>query len=195
MYFRHYLYKGFIGSSFGIWVGVWGALTPSAQAVQLADRTVYFNHPPRLLEATTTEKGVRVFGAKYYFTLSVPADAGEPLQRVTIAQREAVDQVRFSLDKTQAFADRDREQGLSLGEVTADQDAQTVSVVFNPPVQPGKTVTIRLRPRRNPDIGGVYLFGVTAFPQGKKAHGQFLGFGRLHFYNSSGGFSSFWHFR
>ncbi|HEY9294790.1 MAG TPA: DUF2808 domain-containing protein [Phormidium sp.] len=40
-----------------------------------------------------------------------------------------------------------------------------------------------LDPVRNPCFSGVYLFGVTAFPQGEKAHGQFLGFGRFHFYD------------
>lgn len=35
-------------------------------------------------------------------------------------------------------------------------------------------------------FSGVYLFGVTAFPAGEKSHGQFIGFGRLHFYNDGG---------
>ncbi len=195
MYLLNRFYQGLIGGSLAISAGVWGTLTPFAQAVQLADGTVYFNHPPRLLEARTTEKGIRTFGAKYYFTLSLPADAGEPLQRVTIAQRQAADNIRFSLDKTQAFADQDRESEVSLGEVVDDKETQAVSVVFNPPVQPGQSVTIRLRPRRNPDVPGVYLFGVTAFPPGEKTHGQFLGFGRLHFYGGGDGFSSLWHFR
>jgi Protein of unknown function (DUF2808) len=56
-------------------------------------------------------------------------------------------------------------------------------VQFNPPVQPGRKVTIALSPQRNPAYSGVYLFGVTAFPTGEKSHGQFLGFGRLHFYD------------
>jgi len=35
---------------------------------------------------------------------------------------------------------------------------------------------------RNPCYGGAYLFGLTAFPQGEVPHGQFLGYGRIHFY-------------
>ncbi len=175
---------GIVGTSLAICVGAWAVSNQPTQAVQLADGTVYFNHPPRLLDARTTEKGIRAMGAKYYFRLSLAADAGEPLQQVTIAQREAPDEVRFSLEKTQAFADQDREARLPLGAVAEDEETQTISVIFDPPVQPGKSVTIRLRPRRNPDAAGVYLFGVTAFPQGEKAYGQFLGFGRLQFYDS-----------
>ena len=73
---------------------------------------------------------------------------------------------------------------LKLGEVTREKDTKTVLVTFDPPVPPGKTITIGLRPVKNPMFSGIYLFGVTAFPQGEKSHGQFLGFGRLHFYDS-----------
>lgn len=186
-------YKGVIGSS-AILFGVGASLNQFAQAVQLADGTFYFVQPPSLLRARTTDKGVRALGAKYYFTLSVPEGAGEPLQRVTIAQQEGADTIRFSLDKTQAFAD-DEGDKLALGKVTRDKATRTVSVVFNPPVPPGQTVTVRLRPFQNPSAPGVYLFGVTAFPQGEKAHGQFLGFGRLQFYSGSNGLSSIWLWR
>lgn len=160
-----------------------GAIAPQiAQAVQLRDGTVYFVQPPDLVAATTTFKGVSAWGATYYFTINVPANAGEPLQRVTIAQRDGSDNIRFKLDDSRAFeGTRDRRgEKLTLGEVIRDRE--TVTVNFNPPVTPGKTITIGLRPVRNPLFSGVYLFGVTAFPPGEKAHGQFLGFGRFHFY-------------
>lgn len=178
-------FYGIIGGSLAISLGTYAAFSLSAQSVQLADGTVAFVQPPRLLEARTTEKGVRTIGAKYYFTLGLPSDAGEPLQRVTITQRESPDVIRFSLDKTEAFTDEDRDQQLALDEVTRDKETRTVTVTFNPPVPPGETVTIRLR-ARNPDVPGVYLFGVTAFPQGEKVSSQFLGFGRLQFYSGNG---------
>ncbi|MDZ4877634.1 MAG: hypothetical protein CLLPBCKN_007069 [Chroococcidiopsis cubana SAG 39.79] len=53
-------------------------------------------------------------------------------------------------------------------------------IAFDPPVSPGTTVTVALRAESNPD-GGIYLFGVTAFPAREKSSGQFLGYGRLHF--------------
>ncbi|MBD1863545.1 MULTISPECIES: DUF2808 domain-containing protein [Trichocoleus] len=156
------------------------------QAVTLADGTVYFVQPPRLVKATTTQSATYAWSATYYFTLDVPENAGEPLQKVTIAQREGIDALRYDLKDTQAFVGepRGKRQAVALSEVIGDRKTRTVSVAFDPPIPPGQTVTVGLRPVRNPNIGGVYLFGVTAFPAGEKAHGQFLGFGRLHFYDS-----------
>lgn len=164
-----------------------GGVNPfPSQAVTLADGTVYFVQPPRLLKATTTQSATYAWSATHYFTLELPENAGEPLQRVTIAQREGVDVLRYDLEDSRAFVGQPtgKRQAIPLGVVTADRKTRTVSVTFDPPIAPGQTVTIGLRPVRNPNIGGVYLFGVTAFPAGEKAHGQFLGFGRLHFYEA-----------
>ncbi|HEY9748410.1 MAG TPA: DUF2808 domain-containing protein [Allocoleopsis sp.] len=165
---------------------VTGGNLPPTQAVTLADGTVYFVQPPRLLKATTTQSATYAWSATYYFTLELPENAGEPLQRVTIAQREGVDVLRYDLEDSRAFVGQPtgKRQAIPLGAVTADRKTRTVSVTFDPPIAPGQTVTIGLRPVRNPNIGGVYLFGVTAFPAGEKAHGQFLGFGRLQFYEA-----------
>ncbi|MBD2099922.1 DUF2808 domain-containing protein [Leptolyngbya sp. FACHB-261] len=166
-----------------------GTLLPtSALAVRLSSGQVYFDRPPRLLGAATTFNAARVWGATYRFTLAVPEDAGEPLQRVTIAQRENVDEVAFDLDESRAFAGtgfRGR-QPFNIASVTEEPASNAVTVVFDPPVPPGNTVTITLRPDRNPDFGGVYLFGVTAFPAGENSYGQFLGYGRLNFYDNGG---------
>jgi Protein of unknown function (DUF2808) len=158
----------------------------SAPAIQLADGTVYFASPPQLGAVSSTNSAVYAWVVTYYFTLTVPANAGEPLGKVTIAQTEGTDTVRFSPKEITAVAGTSRRSApaLSLGEVKVDRPTRTVTVNFNPPVPPGKTVTIALVPERNPLYGGVYLFGVTAFPAGEKTHGQFLGFGRLHFYES-----------
>lgn len=151
---------------------------------------VYFNQPPRLVEAATTYNDVYVWGATYYFTVSVPDNAVEPLQKITLNQREGVDNIRFDLKKTYAFeGTRHREgQKLVIQDATSQRQARTVSLTFNPPVPPGKTVTLALKPVQNPTVPGVYLFGVTAFPAGEKPYGQFLGYGRLQFYSS--GFDS-----
>ncbi len=170
-----------IGLSAVLWAGGTAAI-----AVQLRDGRVYFVQPPSLLKTTTTQSGTRVWGATYYFTLRVPETAGEPLQQVAIAQREGADTIRYDLDETFAFVQSEAQPRtqIPVGEVTADRKARTVTVNFDPPVAPGQTVTIGLRPVRNPGVSGVYLFGVTAFPAGEAAYGQFLGYGRLHFYNS-----------
>jgi hypothetical protein len=154
-----------------------------AAAIQLADGTVYFTTPPRLERASTTQNGVYAWSATYYFTLDVPANAGEPLQKVSIVQEVNSDTVSFPEQDITAFENGKDQDRLSLGEVTSDRKTRTVIVNFNPPVQPGRKVTIALAPQRNPAHAGIYLFGVTAFPTGAKSYGQFLGFGRLHFYD------------
>ncbi len=171
-----------LGVTLVVATSIWGVVSQPTQAVQLADGTVYFVQPPRLVGATTTERPVYAWGAKYYFTLSLPENAGEPLQRVTITQQGG-GSIKYNLESSQAFEGTWRHKGarIALGTVTMKPSQPTVEVIFNPPVTPGKTVTIGLRPVRNPSMQGTYLFGITAFPPGEKAHGQFLGFGRLHF--------------
>ena len=158
----------------------------ATQAVQLADGTVYFERPPSLLNASATVNRASSPNAKYYFDLDVPSDAGEPLQQVTITQQGGssfVSQVRFEADETQAFLGTRRRRGeeVAIASSTWDEESQTVTIIFEPPVAPGNNVTIRLEPERNPRRAGVYLFGVTAYPAGEISHGQFLGYGRFQF--------------
>ncbi len=167
--------------------GIFSFAAWSAQAIRLADGTTYFANPPRLMTATTTQKGANSPGARYYFTLTIPENAGEPLQKVAIAQQQGIARPRFDLSRTDAFeGTRNRPAArLSLKEVTIDPQTRGIKVTFDPPVPPGKTVTIRLYATRNPNVGGVYLYGVTAFPTGEKPHGQFLGFGRIQIYEGN----------
>ena len=162
----------------------------TVRGVQLSDGTVYFVQPPRLVSARTTFNQVGMWSSTYYFTISMPDNAGEPLYRVAIALRDKFDFPKFYLEETTAFEGtwRRRGQPFALTNLTRDKETQTLSITFDPPVPPGTTLTIGLHPVRNPRYPGVYLFGVTAFPPGEKSHGQFLGFGRLHFYRSTDGF-------
>lgn len=164
-----------------------GGISPQlAQAARLRDGTISFVQPPRLVTSSTSYNGVNEWNATYYFTISLPDQAGEPLQKVTIDQREGVDNIRFDLKDTRAFVGtrQDRGEKIPLGEVTRDKETKTISVVFNPPVAPGKLVTIGLRPVQNPRTSGVYLFGLRGFPPGEKTASQFLGYGRLQFYGN-----------
>jgi hypothetical protein len=154
-------------------------------AVQLSDGKTHFVQPPRLLGASTSQSGAYVWGARYYFTLTLPENAGEPLQQVVISQSEGIEFPYFDVSDTQVFeGTRDRERAkLPLKQVVVDRKARTVTITFDPPVAPGRTVTIELYPVRNP-LGGIYLYGVTAFPAGEQSAGQFLGYGRIHIHDS-----------
>ena len=161
----------------------------AAQAVRLADGTVFFEQVPRLVKASITQQSVSDSNVGYYFDLSIPSDAGEALGRIDITQQDAdlfTREVDFELEESQAFVGRrrDRDQPLSLGTVSVDEDTHTVSVTFDPPVPAGTDLTLRLEADRNPRRSGVYLFGVTAYPEGTPSHGQFLGFGRFHIYDN-----------
>ncbi len=174
-------------SILAITLGVAGILAiaaSSTQAVQFADGTVAFDNSPRLINAVATLIGVRVWGAKYYFTLKLPENAGEPLQKLTISQRKGEDDIRFRVEETFAFKGTHRNKGerLTLQTVSRDEETGTISVIFDPPILPGTTFSVRLQPRRNPSSGGLYLFGITAFPAGEKSNGLYLGVGRLHFH-------------
>jgi hypothetical protein len=158
----------------------------SSLALELANSRTSFKKALGFMGATTTYNETDVWGARYYFTLSIPENAGEALGRVTINQRQGFEAIDFKLKNTQAFIGTPRNQGerLTLKAVTQDPQSPTISVTFAPPVQPGTTVTIELRPVRNPSLSGVYIFGVTAFPAVENPYGLYLGVGRLQFYDS-----------
>lgn len=171
-----------------------GILLPSsllalpAVAVHLSNGQIAFNYPPRLLRAATSSIDPNA-PATYYFTLSVPKNAGEPLGAVTITPRENLEKVAFNVSQSRAFIGERFARGpkVPLASIGGTQPAKSgeVTVAFNPPVQPGKTVTVALRAKKNPTGGGIYLFGIKAFPGGENSYGQFLGYGRLHFYSNS----------
>lgn len=181
----HWLGIAFISS---LSLGGFGSSLPerSAQAVQLRDGTVYFNTPPTLGNVYNTIRRTTASNGVYYFTLTLPENAGEPLQRIAITQRDASStsrMVQYNTDDTQAFTGTHRHPGepLTVKQTTYDRDTQTAIVTLDPPVPPGTTVTIGLHPVRNPQVDGIYLFEVTAYPAGEKTYGQFLGYGRLTF--------------
>ncbi|MBD2325468.1 DUF2808 domain-containing protein [Alkalinema sp. FACHB-956] len=185
-YFTRLTTIALLGGLLGL-VGV-GSSTRPISAVQLQDGMVYFKQPPSLVDAITTSTIANDWTATYYFTISLPATAGEPLQKVTITQAEGIDRVHFSTQHISAFAGQPRQLGqrFTIANADVDRAARTVTIEFDPALAPGQMVTIVLDPDRNPFSEGVYLFGVTAYPQGEKAHGQFLGYGRFHFYRGVG---------
>lgn len=163
--------------------------SPSAQALQLRDGTTYFTHPPTLVDAETTINAFYAWGATYYFRLKLPENAGEPMQKVTIHQYEGAEKVEFDLQESfvSTIAPSSEKKRWDAAITLSDRDPQMLTITFSPPIPPGNAIAIGLRPYNNPRYSGVYLFGVTAFPVGESSHGQFLGYGRLQFYDRGGG--------
>jgi hypothetical protein len=157
-----------------------------AQGVQAPDGTVSFEAGLLLKDAHTTFNGVRVRQARYYFDLELPNDIGESLQKVVIQQRSGGDEVKFEPEETEVYLGNHHDKAEPVQAIaTIDEATEKITVELEQPIPPGNSVTIGLKPESNPDYGGVYLFGVTAYPTGEKARGMYLGAGRLHFDNKS----------
>lgn len=157
-----------------------------ANAGRLGNGKTFFEHPPLLLEASTTYHEVWVGAAKYYFTISLPENAGEPLKQIVFQQKPSAEMLEFYPDQTVAFVGIRNERGevLNIQKSQWNSENNSITVIFDPPISPGLTITVGLKPVRNPAIGGTYLFGVTAFPNGAIPAPMYLGVGRLQFYQN-----------
>jgi hypothetical protein len=176
-------------------IGLQTAKFHSSQPKLLAESTsvnqtgkTFFDNPPQLIRAAAIPID-RIAPATYEFTLMVPENAGQPLKAVTIAQTKNLETVRFNASNSKAFLGKRFTGGtnIRLASVGGGQppNPNEVTIVFDQPVKPGSTVTVALAAERNPSRGGVYEFGVTAYPAGENGMSQFLGYGRINFDDSS----------
>ncbi|MBC7882290.1 MAG: DUF2808 domain-containing protein [Anaerolineae bacterium] len=158
-----------------------------ASAVTLADGTVYFNHVPDMTingayGRTTNAPSV------YTFTLSVPANADVGVGRVDIDLGEFGSE--YTIDAKKAYVYQvggdGRRIALRDGAAAASTGPRPtmVSVVLAEPILPGQSAQVQLLVYNTPRIGGAHLLGVTAYPVGEIAHGQFLGFDRVHVWDN-----------
>ncbi|MGK7930939.1 MAG: DUF2808 domain-containing protein [Microcystaceae cyanobacterium] len=149
----------------------------------------YFKKSPRLTNVMTTFNAVRVWSATYYFTIEMPKDAGNTLSTIAIQQRAGYEEIDFYLDKTVAFLGnhRNKKDPIAIESITQDPNSQVITLTLASPIPSDTVFTIGLKPKRNPDVAGVYLFGVTVYPTGNNPSGLYLGAGRLHFYRGGDG--------
>ncbi len=155
-----------------------------ASALRIGGDQTVFEKAPRLIKAGASQTAAGA-SSSYQFTIEVPQDAGEALQAVKITQKPNLEQIDFERNLTRAylgdlFADAPSLSVTSIGG-REPTDSNEVLVVFERPVQPGNKVTVSLKATKNPQFGGVYLFGITAFPVGEKSPGLYLGSARLNF--------------
>lgn len=163
----------------------------STIASQFPNGRVVFDKSPRLLDAVTTFNTIRTWGATYYFTLELPKEAGEPIEKVVISQRQGSEDIQFLLDKTIAVEGSYNHKGkeINLRMVTRDEETKEITVILSSPIYPGTIFSIGLKPKINPFYSGIYLFGVTVFPLGEKPSPLYLGVGRLDFFSGGDRFS------
>lgn len=159
-------------------------LAKSSSAVSLPNGQTAFDAPPRLIKAESSYSSSNL-PSTHFFTVRIPDNAGEPLKVVKIVQRKNRETIRYQGNATRAFRGNRWARGpqLSLAAIGGPTKLGEMVVVFDSPIQPGKTVTVALKAKQNPTFGGVYQFGVTAYPAGERGIGQFLGYARLNFYS------------
>lgn len=156
------------------------AIKPT-EAVELTNGQTAFVKAPRLIRTATSFSGKNNSAAVYQFTIEVPKDAGESLKTVVITQRNNPDTIAFKDNKSRASEGQNLAgASIPLASVGGESQPGETTVVFDTPIEPGNTVTIAIKPKQNPSTGGVYLFGVTAYPIGENSPGLYLGSGRIH---------------
>lgn len=162
-----------------------GPLSPAApgRALELNGSTVFVRAPwkAELISYDTTAGSAPV---SYYLTLSLDAQAGASLGRVSMQQTRGADwNFPFSAQLTRAFLGRPRREGRAVP-VQAEFDARErrISVVFPEPVPPGETVTVVLRPWTNPQWPDTYLFQVVVWPAGPNPVASPVGTATLRIY-------------
>ncbi|MEL6786142.1 MAG: DUF2808 domain-containing protein [Cyanobacteria bacterium J06607_15] len=156
----------------------------AANSVTTRDGTVAFESGISLVDVYSTFNSVRVRQSRYFFELELPESIGEPLQKLVIRQRTGGENIDFKPEKTEAFLGGESRKAEVEATAVFDEAESGITIEFAQPIAPGNRVTVSLKPRSNPDLGGVYLFGVTAFPEGEKSRGLYLGPGRIQIFDS-----------
>lgn len=121
----------------------------------------------------------------YRLVITVPANAEEPLQAVTLTQKPNREQIDFDRNGVRAALGNEFNEvaQIPLASVGGEESTNNeVMVDFDRPIQPGQTVTIEIPIAHNPQYGGYYQFEVTAFPRGQNSDGLILGTNSVHFW-------------
>lgn len=158
--------------------------TSAGQASTLAQSAA--DAEPELLQLTDTRvtNNWQYRHASYLFNINIPANSTAPLQAITFSQIEGADYPSYSARKSYVFEGCDRNQKISSATVVDDFNNRTVTVSFDPVLQPGRNITVVLRSFRNPR-DGIYIYQVAGIPTGQNSRPRRLGTARLSFYEGS----------
>lgn len=157
-----------------------------AQSLQTPENQTFFTgQPPSLISAETLTSSINWPDSHYYFIFNLPKNSVESVGKIIIQQQPNVETIQFNLSNTYAFRGTQNSPGQALKfKVNQDPKTQAITILFDPPIPPGNTFSIRLEANQNPSSSGVYLFNVNAFPFGNNAMGMDMGVGRLSFYQT-----------
>lgn len=157
---------------------------PPAAALEIRGST-YFRKGPFRLSMLTYSSNVSQPWPEYYVTIPMPEQAGANLGALEIQQIGGADwQFGFDASRTRAFIGKPRREGRPVPvEATFDEQRRQFLIRFPQPPVPGETVTVALRPIRNPIQADTYLFTVRAFPDGPQPVATPVGVGRVRIYD------------
>jgi hypothetical protein len=147
--------------------GLGGWSSGNVRAVELNGTTV-FQRAPWKVDLRSYHTNVFERWAEYYFSFTLPQDAGASLGGLTIQQTRGADwQFPFSVQKTRAFLGEPRREGTPIAvEARFDADLRRFTLHFPQPIPPGSRFTVVLVPWQNPSQADTYLFQVEALPAG-----------------------------
>lgn len=145
-------------------------------------QTLALAQAPKLLSTATTYNHTSAWESTYYFTVTVPKTA-TPLKTIALTQITGLEPIDFDLQESFAFAGTSDRQGQKLGiSLSKSSQPQTVIVNLEQAIAPGQTVTIALKPVRNPMYEGVYQFSLQSLAADKQTNNYGIGTARLQFY-------------
>ncbi len=153
------------------------ALHPQVAQAGPIPAAVTSQQPLIQFRSTSRQRAAR---PTYFFTVRNPGQA-PPMKAVRIVQNRNLGTVRFKENSVKAFAGKRPQQNraLALAPIGGVSEPGAITVAFQKPVLPGETITIVVKPQKNPKASGRYQFGITAFTQPTDITGRLLGYGYL----------------
>ena len=157
------------------------------QQQQPSQQQTWFTRPPSSVTFTNYYWYI-MLASQYYFTVTLPTDAGAGLGGLVIQQTRGVDRnFQFFPNQTTAFLGTPRREGTSFPvQAQFDNASRTMTVTFPQPPQPGQTITLSLVPQNNPRWADTYMFAVQALPAGPNPVPASLGYATMGIYNTRG---------
>ena len=158
---------------------------PGAEALELRGST-YFTRPPWKVDLICYNTTVWAGAPEYYFTIELNPQAGAALGQLTVQQSRGADWTfPYNVELTRAFLGRPRQEGPAVAiQAQFDDKSRLFTVQFPQPVPAGSTLTVVLRPWRNPSTADTYLFEVVAYPAGPNPVASAVGLGTLRIYEA-----------
>jgi hypothetical protein len=132
----------------------------------------------RLIGVQANESTVASRNTKYTFTINVPKSS-QPLEKISITQRGGLELIKFKGRNVKAYGSSKDQGKIKISQIDIDSKTQSLTAIFDPPIQPGQILTVVLPVNENPLSDGNYFFNVVVYLQGKDEAAVSLGTGRL----------------